>query len=509
MTADLKPIRNPLHITSETHTFQSKLTKTVAGLYVFTLLIIVLGIGFALYKNWTIRVDQATTHLVRSANMTNFLVETALTNAVKSLDNTEILFSKALKEGKLNGPLAHEILKTSNAKFRSYSQSDVYGLIFFVDRNGKLLAQSDGQADTSIDFSDRLYFYQLRDNPHLKTTIGPLVFARTTGQWVFHMSVAVYDKEGAFAGVLVQQILEREISRKLVRYADASQFQHLMTHFDGIDPSFVYPSPGTEQAPSKELLFALAREKTASLSKNVLLDEYIVGFAKSQTFDLRTYATFRRDRLQKEFLEGNKYLILAALIGILFSTGIFYYLFALSKKLSAAQVASLHDPLTRLHNRRALDEVLPSLLRDAIRSQKPISVLFIDIDHFRYFNDNYGHESGDVALQVVAQTLSACARRPLDFVCRWGGEEFVVVLPHTSTHAAMRVADNILNAVREIGLQCSNGEQPKLTVSIGHVTSLPSTKLLQEDLIDQADKAMLQAKSQGRNRRVAYAQPAE
>jgi diguanylate cyclase (GGDEF)-like protein len=508
MTADLKLIRNPVQTTSETRTIHSKLTKTVTALYVFTLLITILGTGFALYQNWTIRVEQATTHLVRSANMTNFLVETALTNAAKSLDNTEILFSKALKEGKLNGSLAHEILKTSDAKFRSYSQSDVYGLIFFVGRNGKLLAQSEGQADTNIDFSDRLYFYQLRDNPHLKTTIGPLVFARTTGQWVFHMSMAVYDKEGALAGVLVQQILEKEISRKLVRYADANRFQHMMTYFDGIEPSFVYPSPGTEQAPSKELLFALGSEKTESFYKNALLDAYIVGFAKSQTFDLRSCATFRLDRLQKEFLEGNKYLILAALIGILFSSAIFYYLFAMSKKLSAAQMASLHDPLTRLHNRRALDEVLPSLLRDAMRSQQPISVLFIDIDHFRYFNDNYGHESGDVALQVVAQTMSACARRPLDFVCRWGGEEFVVVLPHTNTHAAMRVADNILNAVREIELQCSNGEQPKLTVSIGHVTSLPSTNLLQDDLIDQADKAMLQAKNQGRNRRVAYTQPA-
>lgn len=200
--------------------------------------------------------------------------------------------------------------------------------------------------------------------------------------------------------------------------------------------------------------------------------------------------------------------MLSALIGILFSTAIFYYLFALSKKLSTAQMASLHDPLTRLHNRRALDEVLPNLLRDAMRSQQPISVLFIDIDHFRYFNDNYGHESGDVALQVVAQTMSALVRRPLDFVCRWGGEEFVVVLPHTNTDGAMQVADNILNAVRKIELQCANGERPKLTVSIGHVTSLTNTNLLQEDLIDQADKAMLLAKSQGRNRRVAYTQQA-
>lgn len=302
MTADLKLVRSSLQITSESRTLDNKLTKTVAALYVLTLLIVTLGTGFALHQNWTFRVEQATTNLVRSANMANFLIETALTNAAKSLDNTEALFSKALQEQKLSGPLAHEILKSSDAKVRSYRESYVYGLLFFVDRNGKLLAQSEGQADTKIDFSDRLYFYQLRDNAHLKRTIGPLVFARTTKQWVFHMSVPVYDKEGTFVGVLVQQILENEIAKKLVRYADPSHFEHMMTHFDGVEPSFVYPPPVKEQALSKDFLFSSAHKLTDSFYKNKLLDAYIMEFASSQTFDLKTYATFPLARLQKEFL---------------------------------------------------------------------------------------------------------------------------------------------------------------------------------------------------------------
>jgi diguanylate cyclase (GGDEF)-like protein len=106
----------------------------------------------------------------------------------------------------------------------------------------------------------------------------------------------------------------------------------------------------------------------------------------------------------------------------------------------------------------------------------------------------------------VAQALASCARRPLDFVCRWGGEEFAVVLPETDRHAAMKIADNILNAVRQIELQCTNGDQPRLTVSIGHVTATISpTDIAQRDLVDEADKAMLQSKSQGRNQRMEYA----
>jgi diguanylate cyclase (GGDEF)-like protein len=131
-------------------------------------------------------------------------------------------------------------------------------------------------------------------------------------------------------------------------------------------------------------------------------------------------------------------------------------------------------------------------------------VLFIDIDHFRYFNDHYGHESGDIALQAVAQALASSVKRPLDFVCRWGGEEFVVVLPKTNRHAATKVADNILDSVRQIELECTNGDRPRLTVSIGHVTSTLEVTAVEEDLVDEADKAMLQAKGQGRNQRVEY-----
>lgn len=228
----------------------------------------------------------------------------------------------------------------------------------------------------------------------------------------------------------------------------------------------------------------------------------LTGFAKSPTYDLGTYTTFPVSKLRAEFWAGNQYLILYAVIGILFSTAIFYYLFNLSKQLSLAQGASLHDPLTRLHNRRALDERLPHLMRVSQRSQLPISVLFIDIDHFRFFNENYGHESGDIALQAVAQTIQSCARRPLDFVCRWGGEEFVVVLPETDRQAAIKVTDNILNAVRAIELESIQGDRPRLTVSIGHVTHTIQANGPQEDLVDQADKAMLEAKNQGRDRRV-------
>ena len=507
MTADLKHVNGhgePL--TAVTSEFSSKLTRTIAGLYIFTLVTVSLGTWLALYQNWTVRLEDANSRLVRSANMGNFLVETALTSAAKSLDSTQASFSQAIQTGELTPQLASRLLNTSYAKFKTFNKTDSFGLLFFVDRHGKLYAQTGNEADTKIDFSDRLYFYKLRDNPDTPLTVGPLVLARTTGQWVFHMSVPVYGKDAKFAGVLVQQILEHDIAEKLTQYANTSHFEHMMSHFEDHDPCFVYPPPNKSYAQAKDLLFPLAHTICYTAVSDARSNHLLMGFAKSPNYELKTYATFPLSKLKEEFWEGNKYLILYAVIGILFSTAIFYYLLSLSRKLATVQVQSLHDALTRLHNRRALDDALPTLLRNAMRTQEPISVLFIDIDHFRYFNENYGHESGDIALQAVAQALASCARRPLDFVCRWGGEEFAVVLPETDRHAAMKIADNILNAVRQIELQCTNGDQPRLTVSVGHVTATISpTDITQRDLVDEADKAMLQAKSQGRNQRVEYA----
>lgn len=502
MSADLKQLNKGQDRDAPLSQFSSKLSRTIAALYVFTFVTVSIGTGFALYQNWAVRLEQAQSRLVRAAHVGNFLVETALTSAAKSLDSTQQLFSEVLQMGSMDKDLAGQLLNASYAKFRVYNQTHGFGLMFFVDQQGKLVAQSEGQADMSIDMSDRQYFQLLRDNPRLQRTVGPLVFARTTGQWVFHMSVPVYGMNGEFSGVLVQQILENDIAEKLVQYADTQHFEQMITHIEARDSSFVYPPPNKDQAPTNAFLWALAHQRTGQGQKGDVTDHMLTGFAKSPTYDLGTYTTFPVSKLRAEFWAGNQYLILYAVIGILFSTAIFYYLFNLSKQLSLAQGASLHDPLTRLHNRRALDERLPHLMRVSQRSQLPISVLFIDIDHFRFFNENYGHESGDIALQAVAQTIQSCARRPLDFVCRWGGEEFVVVLPETDRQAAIKVTDNILNAVRAIELESIQGDRPRLTVSIGHVTHTIQANGPQEDLVDQADKAMLEAKNQGRDRRV-------
>jgi len=514
MTADLKHLNCPHPLVLSEEQFSKKLVKTISRLYFFTLLTVSIGTCFALYQDWNMRMNDAKSHLVRSAKMGNLLVETALASAEKSLETTQSTFTKALQSGPVDRLLANQLLNMCYSKFTTYNKADVFGLLFFVDAQGFLYAKNGNMTNEKIDFSDRFYFYELRDHSEIKRTVGPLVFARTTNQWVFHMSVPVQDRDGKFAGVLVQQISVADISKKLLEYVDTSNFEQMVTHLVGNDASFVFPPPGAAQSPKKEFLQAIKSQSTPletgggifnwNGGKHGLSDHMLIGVAKSPAYSLETYVTFPSSKVRHEFWLGNMYFLSYMFLGFIFSTAIFYYLHNLSKQLVNAQVASLYDALTHIHNRRALDETLPVLLRESMRSQEPLSVLFIDIDHFRFFNENYGHESGDIALKAVAQVIASCASRPLDFVCRWGGEEFVVVLPKTNRLAAMQIAQEILLKVREIQLQSNDGQQPRITVSVGHATSVITSIPTQEDLVDEADKAMLKAKSQGRNQCVEY-----
>jgi diguanylate cyclase (GGDEF)-like protein len=213
------------------------------------------------------------------------------------------------------------------------------------------------------------------------------------------------------------------------------------------------------------------------------------------------------------FLKDNLFLLAYACAGVSVISAMFFYLYQLSHQLINAQTDSRHDTLTGLLNRRALDEQLPLLLRQSQREQSTLTVLFIDIDHFRLFNERYGHESGDVALQAVAKALASVCQRPRDFICRWGGEEFVAVLPQTDAQAAEELAQRMLQAIRDVRLHVAGHSPRQITVSIGRISTTISPHTHNEDLIGAADQAMLQAKHRGRNQSVmattAPTQPAD
>ncbi len=162
---------------------------------------------------------------------------------------------------------------------------------------------------------------------------------------------------------------------------------------------------------------------------------------------------------------------------------------------------ALQDGLTGIHNRRRFDEHLQRVWAQSIRERKPVALLLGDIDHFKAFNDRYGHQAGDEALKNVAGVLGRFARRPLDLAARYGGEEFAVILFDTKRQHAERIAEEILEAVRQLRIpHADSGAAPVLTISLGIACVVPAARRSWAGLIQLADQALYAAKDGGRNR---------
>jgi diguanylate cyclase (GGDEF)-like protein len=162
---------------------------------------------------------------------------------------------------------------------------------------------------------------------------------------------------------------------------------------------------------------------------------------------------------------------------------------------------SREDALTGLSNRRHFNEVIQREWERAKRLSVPVSLVFVDIDHFKNFNDSYGHLDGDRALAAVGTVLRNSVRRPGDLAARYGGEEFVVLLPNTGRDGAMEVARQVLTSVDQLNIPHGASKvAPYLTASIGVATETPTPELSAAYLIAAADAAVYSAKAAGRHR---------
>jgi diguanylate cyclase len=163
------------------------------------------------------------------------------------------------------------------------------------------------------------------------------------------------------------------------------------------------------------------------------------------------------------------------------------------------RLTSSLDALTQIHNRAAFDETMANQWKHASRSKSPLSLIFLDIDHFKRLNDRYGHDVGDECLKLVARAIKEQVVRDTDFVARYGGEEFVVLLPHTGERDAAVVAERIRKAVARLE-PCFKGVQLSITLSAGVATCRWQREESPKDLLKMADLALYKAKREGRNR---------
>ncbi|WP_334059299.1 diguanylate cyclase [Alteromonas sp. S005] len=170
------------------------------------------------------------------------------------------------------------------------------------------------------------------------------------------------------------------------------------------------------------------------------------------------------------------------------------------------EMMTFHDQLTGLYNRMYLTKEIPLLIKQVARDKGTVGAIMLDIDYFKLFNDTYGHLEGDLCLQKVAQIVSDTVKRPKDAVIRFGGEEFLVILPYNDRHGTKLVANQLVEAVDKARIPHAKGIENRVSISAGFAV-LKATEVAQDNftsLIEDADVSLFEAKESGRNQAKGY-----
>lgn len=169
------------------------------------------------------------------------------------------------------------------------------------------------------------------------------------------------------------------------------------------------------------------------------------------------------------------------------------------------RLLSSTDGLTGLLNRRVFQQQATRLLKSASRCSEPVTVMLIDVDHFKLYNDHYGHQKGDTCLKRIAAAIQSIGKRSGDITARFGGEEFIVFLPNADAEAAYKLANELLELVISLDIESAKSPViPVVTVSVGYTSIIPSRSTSLDRIIHAADTALYQAKNHGRNRAEKY-----
>lgn len=396
--------------------------------------------------------------------------------------------------------------------------------LFYYSADGKWLATSARQIPKGINNADREYFAFHRTNPRDSVHIGPVIRSRSTGELVIPVSLRVNDVSGGFNGILLATI-RVDYFRHYYSYYELGPQDVLVLML--ADSTVLYARPMPDSFIGKNLssshLFQamLASSDKGSGQWRAALDgkARIFGFARSERYGLVVAAGYDKHDLLKKWLKGQvEYVMfdLALLAGIMLlgayilgqarrSLRYQQELTRLRDELTAANLSLENlahaDGLTGLANRRQFDLFLQQSLLDAAEKNQQVSLILMDIDYFKRYNDTYGHVAGDACLKAVASALKALPLRSTDKVARYGGEEFAIILPGATGPYALNIASAAVKAVSARNIpHDSSSIAAHVTLSAGCATFLPEKDRPEpQALIEQADEALYLAKHSGRN----------
>ena len=411
---------------------------------------------------------------------------------------------------------AAQIPRLQKTLARRVQQLEQLHGVFLFDREGQWVITSFPNLPRDNGVADREYFKFHQQNVSSVAHIGPAIRSRENGEWIIPISKRVNDHAGNFQGVLLAGIKMSYFDR----FFKSFSLDDNGTMFLGLtDGTLLARRPfdegliGTSLAQGEiyRKLLPNASAGTAMIESVVDGVPRLYGYRQLGSYPLVVSASTSRETI----LEGwqarafqSSVIVALVILGV----GLFGWVFIhqvrdgerIEKNLRKAQRSleqiATHDSLTGLANRRLFERSLEIEFARGSRQSSPVSLIMLDIDFFKRYNDAYGHVAGDHCLTQVAQVLKSCCQRKSDLAVRYGGEEFAVLLPDTDINGALAIAGQIRRSVMDKHITHSGSPTGYLTVSLGCYAFIPAGNDSPELFIQRADAALYQAKNAGRNR---------
>lgn len=383
------------------------------------------------------------------------------------------------------------------------------GDLVIIDRDGTIVADSTSLQPRQDNFSDREFFQAHQQKNSLDLQVGPPFKARWGFKdWCITFSRRLPSRDGSFVGV-ASAAMRLAYFKQLFRSLDIGKSSSVsLINNDGLMLARQPETDGRDYVGEDFSHTPNFQRFLAEGSGHFVAPSTLDGVKRLYTFsrvgELPLIVVVAQS-LEEVYGAWSRNAAMISAVTALLCMGIFGLALLLNRQLRLRQVAehelamlALTDSLTGVANRRRLDQALNHEWARGARTGQPLSVLMIDVDHFKAFNDRHGHHGGDEALRDVARTLLISARRPGDLAARYGGEEFVVVLPETALEGGRLIAEQIRQAVEQ--LPPFPPDTAPVTISIGIATQVPMHGERLASLLTRADQALYQAKHNGRNR---------
>ncbi|RON46535.1 sensor domain-containing diguanylate cyclase [Pseudomonas frederiksbergensis] len=457
--------------------------------------------------------------LIRERANAELSAARAASNIVQLID-ADVLRNVELYDLSLLGLIAayqREDLKSVSPAIRHLAYFDrataapYKGDILLLDNKGDVIADSASVEPRRGNYADREYFQSHVNNPDPGMFISPPFIARSTDKdWRISFSRRVSSSKGEFLGVAEAAMRLSYFDQLFNGLSIGRDSTVNLISKNGIllaqQPRLAEELIGKDFS-NRPNFQRIVKEGNGSFSgmSDRHRDERLYTFSKVGNLPLIVIVALSSDEV---FAAWKRTAVVVSSATLALCVSLLWLTWSLRRELRRRHNAehelkqlAATDALTGLANRRMLDQALRHEWFRAQRSGMPLSVLMIDADHFKAFNDRHGHQAGDEALRSLAKVIIAHVRRPADLAARYGGEEFSVILAETDGAGARQIAEAIRVAVEQLPLVA--GAQSPMTVSIGISTWTSASEISLEQLLFAADKALYQAKEGGRNRVVA------